>query len=245
MGKAVNIPKDEQEKMKELFKINQFNLMASDMIALNRSLPDVRLDGWVDLGDVQIHDDPLIRTRMLYQQISLTFTLILPSSWTLMCFILIIRWASDCSVEKLTSWLLLSVYVGKTLLASTSRLLTEMHTVMQHSCRRNSPNYHCEVILVIKRKHKDLTDVHTSIQCQKTSLIMGTASRGSTLGLTFEWERGCVYYRSRSTWALNENPRINSCETSALSLDAAGAHIHSLLLKTLSKWFMFKYSDVL
>ncbi|KAM4698443.1 polypeptide N-acetylgalactosaminyltransferase 13 isoform 1-T1 [Rhinophrynus dorsalis] len=45
MGKAVLIPKDDQEKMKEQFKINQFNLMASDLIALNRSLPDVRLEG--------------------------------------------------------------------------------------------------------------------------------------------------------------------------------------------------------
>ena len=45
MGKAVLIPKDDQEKMKELFKINQFNLMASELIALNRSLPDVRLEG--------------------------------------------------------------------------------------------------------------------------------------------------------------------------------------------------------
>ncbi|XP_069791627.1 polypeptide N-acetylgalactosaminyltransferase 13 isoform X4 [Narcine bancroftii] len=45
MGKAVLIPKEDQEKMSELFKINQFNLMASDMIALNRTLPDVRLEG--------------------------------------------------------------------------------------------------------------------------------------------------------------------------------------------------------
>ncbi|GAA6067453.1 polypeptide N-acetylgalactosaminyltransferase 1 [Tachysurus ichikawai] len=45
MGKPVVIPKEHQEKMKEMFKINQFNLMASEMIALNRSLPDVRLDG--------------------------------------------------------------------------------------------------------------------------------------------------------------------------------------------------------
>ncbi|KAG9464718.1 hypothetical protein GDO78_019480 [Eleutherodactylus coqui] len=45
MGKPVVLPKEDQEKMKEMFKINQFNLMASEMIALNRSLPDVRLEG--------------------------------------------------------------------------------------------------------------------------------------------------------------------------------------------------------
>lgn len=44
-GKPVVISKENQEKMKEMFKINQFNLMASEMIALNRSLPDVRLEG--------------------------------------------------------------------------------------------------------------------------------------------------------------------------------------------------------
>ena len=42
MGKPVVIPKEDQEKMKQMFKISQFNLMASEMIALNRSLPDVR-----------------------------------------------------------------------------------------------------------------------------------------------------------------------------------------------------------
>lgn len=45
MGKPVVIPKEDQEKMKEMFKINQFNLMPSETIALNRSLPDVRLEG--------------------------------------------------------------------------------------------------------------------------------------------------------------------------------------------------------
>lgn len=36
------IPKEQQAMMKEKFKENQFNLMASDMISLNRSLSDVR-----------------------------------------------------------------------------------------------------------------------------------------------------------------------------------------------------------
>ena len=43
MGKAVAIPPDKEEEKKEKFKINQFNLLASEMISLNRSLIDVRL----------------------------------------------------------------------------------------------------------------------------------------------------------------------------------------------------------
>jgi len=42
-GKAVVIGKDEEQLKNEEFKLNQFNLLASDRIALNRSLADVRL----------------------------------------------------------------------------------------------------------------------------------------------------------------------------------------------------------
>lgn len=43
MGKGVVVPPEREQEMKELFKINQFNLIASEMIALNRSLPDYRM----------------------------------------------------------------------------------------------------------------------------------------------------------------------------------------------------------
>mgnify|MGYP000104913127 CR=1 FL=1 len=45
MGKAVIIPPDRDEESKEKFKIHQFNLVASDMMSLNRTLPDYRIPG--------------------------------------------------------------------------------------------------------------------------------------------------------------------------------------------------------
>jgi len=42
-GRPVHIPKSREEERKEKFRINQFNLLASEMISLNRSLTDVRL----------------------------------------------------------------------------------------------------------------------------------------------------------------------------------------------------------
>ncbi|XP_076232893.1 polypeptide N-acetylgalactosaminyltransferase 5 isoform X2 [Calliopsis andreniformis] len=45
LGAAVHISPEDEAKQQELFKLNQFNLMASDMISLNRSLKDIRLEG--------------------------------------------------------------------------------------------------------------------------------------------------------------------------------------------------------
>lgn len=42
LGNGVQIPADQDALMKEKFKLNQFNILASDKISLNRSLLDVR-----------------------------------------------------------------------------------------------------------------------------------------------------------------------------------------------------------
>lgn len=45
MGKAVKLPANLERLAADKFKLNQFNVLASDAISLNRSLPDVRLPG--------------------------------------------------------------------------------------------------------------------------------------------------------------------------------------------------------
>ena len=42
-GRPVKTPQGREEEKKEKFKVNQFNLVVSEMISLNRSLKDVRL----------------------------------------------------------------------------------------------------------------------------------------------------------------------------------------------------------
>lgn len=45
MGKPVRLPPAIERLVADKFKLNQFNVLASDAISLNRSLPDVRLSG--------------------------------------------------------------------------------------------------------------------------------------------------------------------------------------------------------
>lgn len=50
-GAGVVIPKDKEGEMQRKFKINQFNLMASDMVSINRTLPDYRSSSCIERGD--------------------------------------------------------------------------------------------------------------------------------------------------------------------------------------------------
>jgi len=64
MGAPVKIPKDKEKESKKMFKENQFNLMASNMISLNRTLKDVRMSGckkhdYTNLG-------PLPKTSVIF-----------------------------------------------------------------------------------------------------------------------------------------------------------------------------------
>jgi cellulose synthase/poly-beta-1,6-N-acetylglucosamine synthase-like glycosyltransferase len=63
-GSGVTIPKEKEEEMHEKFKINQFNLMASDMISINRSLPDYRTSSCRDRG-AQIDLSTLPKTSII------------------------------------------------------------------------------------------------------------------------------------------------------------------------------------
>ena len=47
MGRAVVVPSERKKEAKDAFKINQFNLVASDMVSVNRSLKDVRMAAYV------------------------------------------------------------------------------------------------------------------------------------------------------------------------------------------------------
>lgn len=125
-------------------------------------------------------------------------------------------------------------------------------------CRRNALNSPNSLILMVSVYFWNslLTTKFSLVSLtfpavKNTCVITDSASirlirqipRVCALHLTFEWELGFVYCHSRSTRALNEDPRSNLCETWAHSSWAADTRLHLLLVKTLSKWFMLKYSS--
>jgi hypothetical protein len=55
LGRPVQIDPAFDAEQREKFKLNQFNLMASDMIALNRTVPDYR-----NAKSLSIHMEPFV-----------------------------------------------------------------------------------------------------------------------------------------------------------------------------------------
>lgn len=51
-GSPVQIPSYDMARMQKLYHINRFNLLASDRIPVNRTLPDIRKKKWVLPGRV-------------------------------------------------------------------------------------------------------------------------------------------------------------------------------------------------
>ena len=47
MGRGVNVPED-RDVYDKYFKVHQFNLLASDRIALNRTIPDHRMERYLN-----------------------------------------------------------------------------------------------------------------------------------------------------------------------------------------------------
>lgn len=65
-GNGIQIEKEKQEEMREMFKQNQFNLMASDRVSINRTLPDYRLDKCKSISMPTTNDLPRVSIIIVF-----------------------------------------------------------------------------------------------------------------------------------------------------------------------------------
>ncbi len=59
MGKAVHLTPEEKYNADLTFDLNRFNVVVSDRIALNRTLPDVRPPRYVENQNKQLSSKPI------------------------------------------------------------------------------------------------------------------------------------------------------------------------------------------